>query len=171
CEVLTYWLWRAGETRSGGEAGCGPYALLMRGDWKAAAAYWLSKGCRYEYGEALMQGDLTDTKCALEIFQTLGAAPAIERARLRLRRLGADRLPRGRRPATRSHPAGLTQREGEILLMLARGLPNRQIAARLFVSRKTIEHHVSAILGKLDVSSRDAAVSRARAEGWLAGLT
>jgi DNA-binding NarL/FixJ family response regulator len=114
-----------------------------------------------------MEGDLAATKNALDIFQTLGAAPAVEWARHRLRRLGANRLPRGRRPTTRSHPAGLTKREGEILLMLAGGLPNRQIAARLFVSRKTIEHHVSAILGKLDVPSREAAVSRARQEGWL----
>jgi DNA-binding CsgD family transcriptional regulator len=169
-EVLTYWSWRTAETKSGDATGSGPYTLLMRGDWKAAAAYWLSKGCRYEYAEALMEGDLAATKCALEVFQTLGAAPAVERARLRLRRLGANRLPRGRRPTTRSHPAGLTQREGEILLMLARGLANRQIATRLFVSRKTIEHHVSAILGKLDVPSREAAVTRARKEGWLAGF-
>jgi DNA-binding CsgD family transcriptional regulator len=166
-EVLTYWLWRAGATNSGGAAGNGPYALLMRGDWRAAAAYWLSRGCRYECAEALMEGDLAANKNALDIFQTLGAAPAVEWARHRLRRLGASRLPRGRRPTTRLHPAGLTKREGEILLMLAGGLPNRQIAARLFVSRKTIEHHVSAILGKLDVPSREAAVSRAREEGWL----
>jgi DNA-binding NarL/FixJ family response regulator len=130
----------------------------------------LSNNCRYEYAEALMEGDLGATKSALEIFQSLGAAPALDRARLRLRRLGEHRLPRGRRPTTRSHPAGLTKREGEILLMLARGLPNRQIATRLFVSRKTIEHHVSAILGKLDVPSREAAVSRAREEGWLAAF-
>jgi DNA-binding CsgD family transcriptional regulator/tetratricopeptide (TPR) repeat protein len=167
CEVLTYWQWRAGAKESGEANGNGPHALLMKGDWRAAAAYWLSKGCRYEYAEALMEGDLAATKGALEVFQALGAAPAMEWARQRLRRLGGHRLPRGRRPTTRSHPAGLTKREGEILLMLARGLPNRQIAARLFVSRKTIEHHVSAILGKLEVPSREAAVSRAREEGWL----
>jgi DNA-binding NarL/FixJ family response regulator len=65
------------------------------------------------------------------------------------------------------HPAGLTSREGEVLAMLARGLSNPEIAARLFVSRKTIEHHVSAILGKLDVASREAAVNRAREQGWI----
>jgi DNA-binding NarL/FixJ family response regulator len=51
--------------------------------------------------------------------------------------------------------------------MLARGLPNPQIAAQLFVSRKTVEHHVSSILGKLDVASREAAVLRAREQGWV----
>jgi DNA-binding NarL/FixJ family response regulator len=124
-------------------------------------------GCPYEQAEALMQGDLIATRRALEIFQTLGAAPAAHLAGRRLREFGAGRVPRGRRASTRAHPAGLTTRESEILGMLARGLLNPQIAAKLFVSRKTVEHHVSSILAKLQVSSREAAVSRARAEGWV----
>jgi DNA-binding NarL/FixJ family response regulator len=61
----------------------------------------------------------------------------------------------------------LTTREREVLAFVAAGLMNPDIAMRLFVSRKTIEHHVSSILAKLDVSSREAAVTRARDEGWL----
>ena len=53
CEVLTYWLWKAGTMESGDAVGNGPHALLMKGDWRAAAAYWLSKGCRYEYAESI----------------------------------------------------------------------------------------------------------------------
>jgi DNA-binding NarL/FixJ family response regulator len=52
--------------------------------------------------------------------------------------------------------------------MLALGLRNPQIAERLFVTLKTIEHHVSSILAKLEVPTRDAAVLRARQQGWLA---
>ena len=57
----------------------------------------------------------------------------------------------------REGPAGLTQREVEVLRLLARGLSNRAIAAELVVSRKTVEHHVEAVYAKLDVHSRSAA--------------
>lgn len=165
-ERLEYRLWKAGASAAAVE-GNGPYARLMRGDWKAAATYWAEAGCPYEEAEALIEGDLAAATRALEIFQTLGAAPAVGWARRRLRELGARRIPRGRRATTRAHPAGLTTREREILALLANGLPNPQIAAQMFVSRKTVEHHVSSILGKLNVPSRDAAVSKARDEGWV----
>jgi DNA-binding CsgD family transcriptional regulator/tetratricopeptide (TPR) repeat protein len=166
-ERLIYWLWKAGGATLEGLDGDGPYEMLMRGEWRRAADYWTAVGCPYEQAEALMQGDALAARRALEIFQTLGAAPAARLTGQRLRQLGAGRLPRGRRPSTRAHPAGLTTRESEILEMLARGLLNPQIAGELFVSRKTVEHHVSSILGKLQVSSREEAVSRARAEGWV----
>jgi DNA-binding CsgD family transcriptional regulator len=166
-ERLTYWLWKARVPEGVAAPDDGPYARLIGGDWHGAATYWSSKGCPYEQAEALLEGDLAAATRGLEIFETLGAAPAVGWARQRLRQLGAGRLPRGRRPSTRAHPAGLTTRESEILAMLARGLRNPQIAARLFVSRKTVEHHVSSILGKLQVSSRDEAVRRARDEGWV----
>ena len=61
---------------------------------------------------------------------------------------------RGPRPATSENPAGLTRREREVLELLAEGLTNAEIAARLVISEKTVGHHVSAILGKLGVGSR-----------------
>src|SRR5262245_38896263 len=161
-ECLMYWLWKAGDVRSEEAEGDGPYAQIVRGNWKAAAAYWAAKGFPYEQAQALLEGDVVATTEALEILQTLGAAPAILAAQQRMRQLGAIRLPKGRRPTTRAHPAGLTTREREVLSLLAAGLTNPDIATRLFVSRKTIEHHVSSILAKLDVSSREAAVARAR---------
>jgi DNA-binding NarL/FixJ family response regulator len=77
------------------------------------------------------------------------------------------RFQRGPRATTRAHPAGLTRRESEILELLGQALSNPEIGERLFVSPKTVEHHVSAILGKLGVAARDEAVHEARRRGWL----
>jgi DNA-binding NarL/FixJ family response regulator len=68
---------------------------------------------------------------------------------------------------TRRHAAGLTARQAEVLQLLDEGLSNIKIADRLFVSPRTIEHHVSAVLTKLDASTREEAVTQAHAEGLL----
>ena len=163
---LLYWLWRV-KAPAPEDMRDGPYMWLAVGDWARAAAYWSSVGRPYEEAEALTAGDVGAVQRALEMFLALGAAPAVDWTRQRLRNMGLARVPRGRRAGTRAHPAGLTAREGEILALLAQGLRNPQIADRLFVSPKTVEHHVSSILGKLDVLSRDGAVARAKREGWL----
>ena len=85
----------------------------------------------------------------------------------RLRALGVRGLPRVPRASTARNPGGLTGRELEVLSLVVQGLPNRQIAARLVVSPKTVEHHVSAILRKLGVQSR----SQARLAAASRGLT
>ena len=64
--------------------------------------------------------------------------------------------PRSRRSDTRAHPDGLTRREAEVLELLREGLADAAIAERLVLSRRTVEHHVASILGKLGVSSRRA---------------
>ena len=74
-------------------------------------------------------------------------------------------MPRGPNAATRRNPAGLTGRELEVLALLAEGLRNAEIAARLVVSAKTVDHHVSSLLAKLGVGSRQAAVFEARRLG------
>ena len=76
-------------------------------------------------------------------------------------------VPRGKGAKTRDHAAGLTARQAEVLALLDEGLSNLEIADRLFVSPRTVEHHVSAVLSKLDVSTREEAVSQARDEGLL----
>ncbi len=98
----------------------------------------------------------------MQVFDGLGAAPDASAARQRLRELGTARIPRGPRAATRDNPAGLTARESEVLALLASGLTNTDIAARLFLSNKTVEHHVSAVLRKLSVGCRSDAVHEAR---------
>jgi DNA-binding NarL/FixJ family response regulator len=70
-------------------------------------------------------------------------------------------LRRRPREATRKNPAGLTSRELEVLRLVAAGLRNADIAGRLFVSPKTVDHHVSALLGKLGARTRAEAAARA----------
>ena len=76
-------------------------------------------------------------------------------------------MPRGPRPSTSRNEAQLTARELDVLELLAEGLRNAAIAERLFVSPRTVDHHVSAILRKLDVQSRGEAVAEAARIGLL----
>ncbi|MFD0517479.1 helix-turn-helix domain-containing protein [Paractinoplanes durhamensis] len=71
-------------------------------------------------------------------------------------------MPRGPRPATAADPTGLTGRQREVLALLAEGLSNADIAARLTLSAKTVDHHVSAVLTKLGVPNRGQAAAAAR---------
>jgi DNA-binding NarL/FixJ family response regulator len=96
------------------------------------------------------------------MFDRLGAEPAADSLRRQMRAAGLRQVPRGRRPATRDNPFGLTTRQVDILRLLAEDLSNAQIAARLHLSPKTVDHHVSAVLAKLDVHSREAAAGLAR---------
>jgi DNA-binding NarL/FixJ family response regulator len=70
--------------------------------------------------------------------------------------LGVQAIPRGPRATTRTHVAGLTAREAEVAALLATGLTNADIADRLVVSPKTVDHHVTAVLAKLGVPNRRA---------------
>lgn len=79
-----------------------------------------------------------------------------------LRDRGARAIPRGPRARTREHPAHLTPREADVLDLLCAGLANPAIAARLYLSPKTVEHHLTAIFAKLGVASRAEAIARAK---------
>ena len=96
----------------------------------------------------------------------LGAVPLANRIRQALRDSGASSIPLGPRPSSGVHPAGLTARQAEVLELLVEGHSDREIAAALFISTKTVGHHVSAVLHKLGVSSRTEAAVLAIAEGW-----
>ena len=131
------------------------HRLLLAGDGAGAAKILSERGAGYAAALALIDtDDPTALREAHEEFRALGAAPAAARAARRLRDLGERSIPRGPRPRTQSNAAGLTARELEVLPLLIEGLRNTEIAERLIVSPKTIDHHVSAILHKLDVRNR-----------------
>jgi len=139
-----------------------PYASALRGDWRSAAEAWLSAGDPYEYAVELAEsGQVEPTLKALTVLEGLGAKPAVAIVRGRLRGLGVTRLPRRPQPGTLANPAGLTDRQLEILRLVATGLSNAEIAQRLVVSPRTVDHHVAAILGKLGVHTRREAAARA----------
>lgn len=156
---LAYWLRRGGADVASPPWLAEPYRLLLGGEWRAAAAAWEGLRCPYETALALSDGDETARKEALRRFEEMSARPAADELRQRLRESGVTRIPRGPRPTTRENPYGLTNRQLEILNLLAEGLTNTEIATRLHLSAKTVDHHVSAVLAKLDVRSRDEAAT------------
>ncbi len=95
----------------------------------------------------------------------LGARPAAAVVARGLRSLGEQSVRRGPRPATAANPAGLTSREAEVLGLLAARLSNAKIAAQLGLSDRTVDNHVSAILRKLGVRTRNEAGAQAERLG------
>ncbi|HEX6577342.1 MAG TPA: AAA family ATPase [Jiangellaceae bacterium] len=166
---VAVWLARAGEPVPVTDGSAEAFRLEVDGDWLAAAAAWEGLGCPYEQADAMVHGGRTDAiLAALPILDGLGATAAANRARELLRRHGVQQIPRGPRHATRVNPAGLTQRQLDVLGLVAQGLTNAEIADRLVVSVRTVDHHVAAILTKLAVGSRRQAAELARDLGVVA---
>lgn len=160
---LVVWRWRAGvEDQTATDTLAAPYALELAGEWAAAAERWEAIGCPYEAAFARLgsddEGALRD---ALAEFQRLGAVPAARAAAQRLRGHGVTSIARGPNRSTAGNPRQLTSRQVEILGLLGERLTNAEIAARLYITPKTVEHHVSAILGKLGVRTRRDAAAEA----------
>jgi DNA-binding CsgD family transcriptional regulator len=140
----------------------GPFARVMAGDWHGAAAVWERLGRPYDAALCwLGSADEAGLRQALAALDGLGARATAAAARRRMRELGMKAIPRGPRPATRAAPAGLTARQHEVLALLTEGLPDLEISRRLFISERTVHHHVSAVLSKFGVSSRTAAAREA----------
>jgi ATP/maltotriose-dependent transcriptional regulator MalT len=159
---LAFRMWRCGALSDVPSRVAGPVRLAISGDWRAAAAVWDEIGWPYEAAEARSLADDDEALLqALAAFDGLGAVPAAARLRKRLRERGVRAVPRGPRPATRALPHGLTPRQHEVLRLLATGATNAQIAERLVVSPKTVDHHVAAVLAKLGVASRQEAADAA----------
>jgi DNA-binding NarL/FixJ family response regulator len=96
-----------------------------------------------------------EAKLALAAFERLGAARNADAAAALLRELGA-----GGRAWPRGH-GQLTKRESEVLPLVAAGLSNADIAERLYISRRTAEHHVGSIISKLGLRNRAEAAAYA----------
>jgi DNA-binding CsgD family transcriptional regulator len=166
---LACWRQRAGIQDRVAVEEAQPYALELTGESEAAATAWAKLGCQYESALALAQSnDPGALRRAHENLNAIGARPAAAITARRLRDHGVHGIPRGPRPATRENPAGLTTRELEVLALIAEGLRNSEIADRLVLSPKTVDHHVSAILRKLNVPSRREAAAEATQLGLLA---
>ena len=158
---LAWRLWRAGGTDPLPERTARPFRLMVEGDWADAAEEWGRRGATYLRAESLVEGDEAAAAEGLRVLDGLGATRAADVARARMRARGVARVPRGPRRSTARNAAGLTQREAEVLVLVAEGLSNAEISRRLTLSPKTVGHHISAILSKLGVSSRGQAAAAA----------
>ncbi len=165
---LLLWRHRAGLDESLDDVVPAPYANELAGRHQEAAQAWDELGCGYEAALALAFADgEAELRNAHERLVALGARPASDFVARRLRERGVRGVPRGPRPRTRRNPAELTDRELDVLRLLGDGLRNSEIASRLVLSTRTVDHHVSAVLRKLSAEHRGEAVAEARRRGVL----
>ena len=167
-DELAYWRWKAGLAHVAPAHVETPFALQVAGDWRGAVEAWSDRGCTYEATLALSESDDdAELRRALENAQELGARPLATIVSRQLRERGVRDIRRGPRATTRANPAQLTAREVEVLQLIAEGLRNAEIGSRLHLSTRTVDHHVSAILRKLDVRGRGEAAAAAQRLGLL----
>jgi len=164
---IAQWLQLAGVLETVPPGAPEPFRLLCAGEWQQAAAWWAGHGLPYEHAIALSRGDVDARLQALQIFDDLGAIPLATRVRSELQSEGVKGVPRGPQKTTKDHGLGLTARQAEVLALLGEDLTNAEIADRLFLSTRTVDHHVSAILSRLGAESRDEAVRIAADSGVL----
>ena len=146
-----------------------PYRLLLDGSFEAAADAFQRLSTPYDAALALVDsGDADLARRALDVLDRLGAAAVAAKVRRDLRSTGLTVVPARRRSTTLTNPAGLTTRQVDVLRLIGEGLTNAELAERLYLSVKTVDHHVSAILTKLDVPGRRDAIRRGRELGILA---
>ncbi|HET9650048.1 MAG TPA: AAA family ATPase [Microlunatus sp.] len=160
---LAVWLRRLGIASGiGVDTLAEPHRLTLAGASAAAASWWEGAGAAYEAAMARADGDDVDAALAgIERLDLLGAVATADRLRRDLRRLGVVQVPARPRAATRANPSGLTNRQLEVAKLVARGFTNAEIADRLYISLRTTDHHVSAVLTKLGMPSRRAIVVQA----------
>ncbi|TDO18578.1 regulatory LuxR family protein [Mycobacterium sp. BK086] len=147
-----------------------PYRLYLDGDLLAAADAFHRLDLPYEAALALTETGVEDAvRRGLDLLDGLGALAVADKVRADLRSAGGLKVPARRRAASLANRVGLTARQVDVLRLMGEGLTNVEMAGALFVSVKTIDHHVSAILAKLDAPNRKEAVKHARSRGILAG--
>jgi DNA-binding CsgD family transcriptional regulator len=166
---LAVWLKRLGENVD-------DYSLMvdevrqrqLTEPWPDVAAMWAELGSPYEQALALFDsGEEEPMRDAIAILDGLGAAATVNVVRAEMRRRGYAAIPRGARSTTRADRLGLTRRQREVLELMAEGLTNAEIGGRLFLSERTVDHHVGSVLAKLGVVSRREAVRLAADAGGL----
>lgn len=158
---LAYWYQKARNSALVTDKLYTPYQYQLEGKIQEAALFWDNILCPFEKAMALTDGQEAEKKQALLLLQQLGAAAFGEKLKRLMRSAGIRKIPRGIRASTQNNPAQLTNREIDVLLLLQKGAQNKEIATALFISPKTVDHHISSLLFKLDVSSRTKAVAEA----------
>ncbi len=151
---IAYWLWKADSLSEKPKLIAKPFQLQIEGKWKEASNAWGELHCPYEQALALSEGEENAMKKAIEIFEKLGASATVLLIKQKMRSSGIKRIPKGPRQSTKENFAGLTTRQLEVLKLVAHGKSNSEIADNLYISAKTVDHHVSAIFSKLNIHSR-----------------
>lgn len=165
--ALWFWQTRLGASVPAPSGLTGCYALLAAGDIAGAASACRAQAMPFDEAMMLIGGDAEQAATGLAILDRLGARATATRARAELGARGLRRGTRGPRVSTRANDFGLTRRELEVLTAIDKGWTNKEIGERLFVSAKTVDHHVSAILGKVDARTRGEAAAVARSHGLI----
>ena len=163
---LAAWLVRLDLLDTWPEQVAEPFRMAAEGRAEEAASWWQRAGDPFNAAMAL--GDSTDPEHrtrAVELLDLLGATATADRHRVALRRDGVVQVPPRPRESTRANPSGLTNRQLDVARLVARGFTNAEIAARLYISPKTADHHVSAVLAKLGLSNRRAVMVQAEELG------
>ena len=162
---LSWWLSLADVERPVATALPPPFGLMLRGCWVEASDAWRAIGCPLWVALCLGLGtELDGVRRALATLDDLGT-PAVRDAVLRLRRARGLPAPRTPRTTTRGNSAQLTVRELDVLRLVAKGMSNLEVADQLFISEKTVGHHMSAVLRKLQQPTRARAVAQALRAG------
>ena len=158
---FAFWLLKARDQKLQLKETYEGYDMSSPAKAKSAAALWKKSGFPFNEALALLEGNEDDKREAIKIVQDLGANAIYEKMKFDMRNAGIKSIPRGIRKATRSNAAHLTERELDVLQLMKEGLQNKEIGAKLFISPRTVDHHISSILFKLDVNSRAKAVRQA----------
>jgi DNA-binding CsgD family transcriptional regulator len=139
-----------------------PYRSHLAGRYAEAADWWRRAGSPFAEAMALFDSSVPEDQVqGISLLDRLGATGTADRLRWELRRAGVLTIPKRPNETTRANPGGLTNRQLEVARLLARGLTNSEIADEVFISTKTAEHHVSAVLAKLGLPNRRAVQLRA----------
>ena len=142
-----------------------PFRLTLEGRYGEAAAWWHLAGDPFSEAMAWTDSaEVDDRVRGVTQLDHLGAVGTADRLRVALRQEGHATVPQRPRVSTRANPGGLTNRQLDVARLVARGMSNNEIAARLYISPKTADHHVSAILAKLACPT--GALSPCRPTSW-----
>lgn len=150
-----------------------PFELELAGDYEAASCVWDRLGLPYEAALVRLRRPPEPgfLKSLYDTLEEMNAGQAVQKVKRLAEQAGIalafeDRK-RGPYKAAKTHPMGLTAKEQMVLKYLGEGLSNREIADEINRSQRTVEHHVSAILSKLNAPNRMAAILRVQREPWL----